>query len=87
MIQFYARNKNNELVFLHNGSDEATEDENVRICDDKAREASKSHGPITAFLYKEDGELMYFVSKYFFTWPNFLDREQRYAQAARPKRR
>lgn len=77
MIAFYSRNKSNELTFLFNGPDEGSEDEHIRVCDDMARAASKEGGAVNAFLYKEDGELMYFVSKYFFLWPNFLDRDTR----------
>lgn len=50
----------------------------VRMCDDMAKNASRDDfepSNVVGYAYKVDGSLEYYVSKYYFKWPNYVDRE------------
>jgi hypothetical protein len=49
----------------------------IRACDDLARAAVKDRTKPHAYAYKVDDHVEYFISKYFFVWPNHSDNEER----------
>lgn len=49
----------------------------IRSCDDLARAAAKDGTKPEAYAYKINDGVTYFISKYFFVWPNYPEREER----------
>lgn len=49
----------------------------IRACDDLARAAAKDATKPVAYAYKINDGVTYFISKYFFVWPNHSEREER----------
>ena len=59
-------------------ADSAPVEDLIRACDDMAKNAARDDFKPTntyGYAYKVDGSLEYFVSKYYFKWPNYVDRE------------
>lgn len=52
-------------------------DDMIRACDDLAAAAVKDRTKPVAYAYKIDTQVEYFISKYFFMWPNHPEREER----------
>jgi hypothetical protein len=51
----------------------------IRACDDMAKNAARDDfkpSNTVGYAYKVDGSLEYYVSKYYFKWPNYVDREE-----------
>jgi len=60
-------------------SDKRTEDEAVdsliNTLEDIAKKTASLNDLVDGFIYKVDGKTEFFVSRYYYLWPNYTDRE------------
>lgn len=66
----------------HTYSESEAREDLIRLVEGVAKDGKTLNAQRDGIIYKVDGKCEFFVSRYFYLWPNYTDREDRHGKGS-----